>query len=218
MAYQAQTSFRTQLASAGVVAALHGVVIVGLIAGFAAVQVLTEETHTEATNIPLRTIPPEPQPKAEAKPSASRTHETVIELPFPFKPAEQSQPVDTTPQRAEEQVVGEPVVEAKPVPKVQGVFTQAKPRGRPAEWATPDDYPPVDLRLDHEGTARFSLTIGPDGRVSGCTITGSSGFAGLDAATCQLITRRARFNPALDENGQPMAGSYSSAIRWVIPR
>jgi protein TonB len=30
--------------------------------------------------------------------------------------------------------------------------------------------------------------------------------------------RRARFNPALDEDGKPTTGSYSNAIRWVIPR
>lgn len=59
--------------------------------------------------------------------------------------------------------------------------------------------------------------MGPDGRVVSCTVTSSSGHADLDAATCSLVSLRARFNPALDANGNPTTGTYSNRIRWVIP-
>jgi protein TonB len=103
-----------------------------------------------------------------------------------------------------------------PAPRVQP--KQATPRGNPANWATTNDYPTRALREEREGTTSFRVTVGPDGRVTSCDITSSSGSDDLDAATCANVTRRARFNPATDGEGQPTTGSYSNRIRWVIPK
>ncbi|ESZ86940.1 MAG: hypothetical protein Q27BB25_11595 [Blastomonas sp. CACIA14H2] len=62
------------------------------------------------------------------------------------------------------------------------------------------------------------MTIGPDGRVTDCQVTGSSGHADLDEATCKNVTRRARFKPALDQAGNPISDTYSNAVRWEIPK
>jgi protein TonB len=59
--------------------------------------------------------------------------------------------------------------------------------------------------------------VGADGKVSSCQVTSSSGSPDLDEATCSNVTRRARFNPATDGEGQPTSGSYSGRVRWVIP-
>jgi TonB family protein len=93
----------------------------------------------------------------------------------------------------------------------------ATPRGSPGNWITTNDYPSRALRDERQGIVVFVLDIGPDGRVSGCQITASSGSADLDAVTCSTITRRARFNPALDGSGEPTTGTYSSRVRWAIP-
>jgi protein TonB len=45
-----------------------------------------------------------------------------------------------------------------------------------------------------------------------------SGNAELDAATCKLVTQRARFNPAKDGEGQLTSSSYSNRVKWVIPK
>ena len=82
---------------------------------------------------------------------------------------------------------------------------------------TTSDYPTRDLRQGNEGTAEFKLTIGTDGRVSDCRITRSSGHRGLDQATCNKVSQRARFTPARNESNQPMTGSYTGRITWVIP-
>jgi len=55
-----------------------------------------------------------------------------------------------------------------------------------------------------------------DGRVTGCTVTGSSGSAALDNATCRIMRSRARFSPARDSNGQPTTDSYAASITWRI--
>ena len=93
----------------------------------------------------------------------------------------------------------------------------ASPRGNPGLWVTSNDYPSRALREERQGTTSFRAIIGPDGRVTGCEITASSGSPDLDAATCSLITRRARFNPALDDAGNPTTGTFSSRVRWAIP-
>ena len=92
------------------------------------------------------------------------------------------------------------------------------PKGNPGNWANTNDYPSRALQQEREGTTGFRVTVGPDGRVQSCSITSSSGHADLDDATCKNIQRRGRFDPALDSNGQPTTGSWSSRVRWQIPK
>jgi TonB family protein len=91
------------------------------------------------------------------------------------------------------------------------------PQGNPGTWANTNDYPPKALMNQVEGTTGFSVTVGPDGRVSGCQIISSSGSPDLDQATCVNVTRRARFDPALDGSGKPIVGRYQNRVRWQIP-
>lgn len=80
-----------------------------------------------------------------------------------------------------------------------------------------EDYPPAARRANEEGTASFRVIVGPDGRVSDCFITRSSGSAALDEATCAVMYLRARYRPARDADGNPTIDIDSSAVRWVLP-
>lgn len=93
----------------------------------------------------------------------------------------------------------------------------ARPRGNPGKWVTNDDYRSRWIMEELSGTARFTLAIDARGKVTGCTVTRSTGHAPLDAATCNLVTKRARFEAARDGNGKPVAGSYTGTITWKIP-
>lgn len=93
----------------------------------------------------------------------------------------------------------------------------ATPRGNPGSWVTENDYPSRAMRAELTGTVAFQVTVGVDGRVTGCRITGSSGHSELDEATCRVVSRRARFTPASNEACQPTEGSYSSRVRWILP-
>jgi len=76
------------------------------------------------------------------------------------------------------------------------------------------DLPP-DLRKTRAGaelTVRYR--IGTDGTVSGCTVIASSGRPELDAATCDYITSRFRFRPALDAAGRPTAFVMTETQGW----
>lgn len=85
-------------------------------------------------------------------------------------------------------------------------------------WSMANDYPVRALREGREGTAAFRVTVNEAGRVEACQITASSGSADLDAATCEIITRRGRFKPATDAAGKPVKANYASKVRWTIPR
>jgi TonB family protein len=111
-----------------------------------------------------------------------------------------------------------------PPPRVFAVDTPlptlrryAKPKNNPGSWVTTNDYPSRSLQQEQEGTTGFRVEIGPDGRVVSCMVTASSGHALLDEATCRNVTRRARFDPALDSDGNPTNGFYSNRVSWRIP-
>lgn len=108
---------------------------------------------------------------------------------------------------------------AAPAPAAVPPAPQAAPR--PSSWpwglVSSDDYPAAALRSEEQGRVSYRLTIGPDGRVSDCAIRGSSGSATLDAATCRIMTRRARFAPARDPAGLPIPDTRDGEIDWVLP-
>lgn len=217
MTYTAQTSLKTRMASLGAVALLHVGAAVVLVSGLAAYRVIVPETRTQAVNMPLAPLPqPEVKPSQQAEESRVSAPETTITLPLNPTPTF----VDPMPRALPDTLptaLPEPRLSPEPA-RPMGQPKAAAPRSRPGDWANEEDYPAMDLRMNHEGVVRFQLAIGADGRVSGCTVIQSSGWPGLDSATCMLVSKRARFTPAQDESGQPMAGSYSNAIRWVIPR
>ena len=61
------------------------------------------------------------------------------------------------------------------------------------------------------------ITVGTDGRVSACSVTGSSGSSALDDAACRGMQRYARYEPALNAAGNPISTTLSEAIRYELP-
>jgi periplasmic protein TonB len=80
------------------------------------------------------------------------------------------------------------------------------------------DYPTEALAEGREGTVKYQLLVGKNGKVKSCVVTKSSGHADLDEAACKTMTRKVRFSPALDKNGKPIAGTYNNQLSFRIPR
>jgi periplasmic protein TonB len=93
----------------------------------------------------------------------------------------------------------------------------ASSRGNESAWVTTDDYPSGALRSRVEGTTSTRLTVSAEGRVTSCDVTGSSGDSSLDQAACRNLIRRARFNPALDRDGNAIGGSFNRRVVWRMP-
>jgi protein TonB len=179
---------------------------------------------------PIKTVfsPVPPKPTETPKPQ-DRTIYDPIPQPTPL-PTPQVQP--TTQPSASPSPFGETGTEtgtgtgtgtASPGPTsepTRAAFTPKapKPKGRPGEWVSRNDYPAQDLREGNEGTVRFRLGVGADGRVTSCTVTGSSGFPRLDTTACTKLTQRGRFEPGTDESGAKVAGTWYSSVRWSIEK
>jgi TonB family protein len=82
---------------------------------------------------------------------------------------------------------------------------------------TTNDYPSAALRQGEQGTAGVYFRIGTDGRVSDCRVAESSGSTTLDAQTCAIIVRRARYQPAKTKTGEVVASIGFQRIRWEMP-
>ncbi|HKC04084.1 MAG TPA: energy transducer TonB [Sphingomicrobium sp.] len=96
-----------------------------------------------------------------------------------------------------------PVPLGLPFPDVRSVFSS-------------DDMPAY---VQIAGINRFvasRTTVRPDGTVQDCTVERDSGDAKLDAYTCAIIVRRAKFQPAKWIDGSTAYGVIRVPVIWAI--
>ncbi len=219
MAYADQEVSGNKIAAFVVVALLHLALGYALVTGLAYEgfkQVVKKVTTVDIKKDEPKKEPPPPPKKMAAAPP-------IVAPPPKINVSNVSPPVTTVttpPPPAPPVLVVAPPGPAAPPPPPPPKFTpkSAQPKGNPGNWATTNDYPTRALREEREGVTGFRVTVGTDGRATGCDVTSSSGSADLDQATCSNVMRRARFTPATDGEGNPTTGSYSSRVRWVIPK
>ena len=204
---------------------VHGAIGAALMVGLTVTGVIAPppERFSAIPNRQPPPPPPMPEPTVEprpAPPSAAYVPPAPLPLPRPGPDLDITDrlPPPTPPRPLPGPSQG-PTALPEPLPSVTPSFAPeaARPRTDPRGWVTAEDYRSNWIRQEMTGKARFRLDIAADGRVTNCTITGSSGHAALDQATCALVTRRARFQPARGSEGQPVAGTYSNAIDWQLP-
>jgi len=214
MAYADQSMSGSRVTALIIVALIHVVVGYALVTGLAyegARQLIKKVTTVDIKEPEKPKEPPPPPPKQIAPPP--------VVVPPPkvnvavSAPVIDMVPVAPPPPPAPVLVVAPP---APPPPRFSP--KGAAPKGNPGNWATANDYPSRALREEREGVTGFRVTVGPDGRVTDCQITSSSGSPDLDQTACDKIRQRARFTPATDGEGNPTSGSYSNRVRWVIPK
>jgi protein TonB len=161
--------------------------------------------------------PPPPQPHRDS----NRDREVVDQLPDNPKPPN-TPPMDpgpVAPPRPGPVDLGPPTPPGPPPtpPPPLRTIEPARARANLGSYVSNDDYPTSAIRNEEQGTTRFVLQVGADGRVSGCSVTGSSGSTALDSTACRLMRARARFTPARDSSGNPTTDSVANAIHWVLP-
>lgn len=210
-----------------VVAILHVLIGIAFVTGFA--QKFTGDPKKDLKTFDVEEPPPpeeEPPPPEDIPPPPASpqivTPPPVFRTPTP--PVITTTPTPPPP--------GPPVFQAlppTPVPTPPAPIPPPPAPVPPPPPATPPtaavlrsgtisnaDYPASAIRAGASGTTRISLQIGADGRVTGCSVTGSSGNGALDSTACSLAQRRFRFTPAT-RNGQPVAATASRTIRWDLP-
>lgn len=91
------------------------------------------------------------------------------------------------------------------------------PAEAPANWLRSSDYPMDLLRKGAQGLVHFRLSVDSEGKPTDCHIQRSTRPEGFDTAVCAALKRRARFEPALDKDGKPLASYYVNSVRFEIP-
>lgn len=92
-----------------------------------------------------------------------------------------------------------------------------KPKNDPSKWVTPDDYPRNALLNSEDAIIKFRLKVNDSGKAEECHIQLSIGNESFDQVVCQKVMARARFDPALDKDGNPMTSYYINKVRFHIP-
>lgn len=229
MAYADQEMSGSKVTSIIIVALIHVVIGYLLISGLAVSAV--KEIAKTVTTIDIEEEEP-PPPEEPDEPPPEQPQETAPPPPVapqpPISIAPAPPPINTTP------TIPPPAPPALSIPPLAPVAPPAPPPAPPpppapskaraaspkgqGRWAAriQDNYPPRALREEVEGTVGVRVSIGPDGRVSACSVSRSSGSSVLDDAACKGMTRYARFNPALDDAGNPTTGSFATGIQYKL--
>ena len=98
------------------------------------------------------------------------------------------------------------------------VVTKAVARANLSSLVSDHDYPLSARTAGEQGAVRVKLEVGPNGRVTNCTIMSSSASAALDSATCRIMRSRGRFTPARDAAGNPATDTVEHTLHWRVPK
>jgi len=91
---------------------------------------------------------------------------------------------------------------ARPLEKIAGDISNAR------------DYPRSGREARKGHDVVIELTVGTNGRVSGCRVTDPSPDPEADTITCRLATQRFVFRPRLNASGEAVTGIYRWRQQW----
>ncbi len=218
MAYTDQKMSGSKITAIIIVALIHAVLGYAFVTGLAYqyVKKVSEKLNTfdvEEPPPPPPDEPPPPPPDTPLQPPPVVSPPPIVRSPTP-PPMIMTVP---TPPPTINYIPTSPPP-APPAPPAPRVSQRAGLKGNPGQYFGTDVYPAAAIRAEAQGRVVASLTVGPDGRVTGCTVTSSSGNEDLDSTTCRVAKSRVRFTPARDDSGNPIASTYSLPVRWVLPQ
>jgi protein TonB len=225
MAYADQQMSGNKITAFVIVALIHIAIGYGLISGLAyeAVEKIAERVTAvdiEEPPPPEEEPPPPPEPQKDVAPPppvAPPVRVNVNPNPPPVRTTQiippPAPPVLRIPPPAP--VVAPPPPPPPPPPPAPSQARPAQPNMNSLQRIR-RDYPNRAQREGREGTVTMRITVGANGRVSACTVTGSSGHSDLDSAACRGMQRYARFEPALNDAGNPISATTNFAFTYQL--
>lgn len=220
MAYADQEMSGSRVVSIVIVALIHLVIGYLLVTGLAISAVKNVVQRVTTVDIdepePEEEEPPPPPPDQEVAPPPP------VAPPAPINIAPAPPQINTVssipPPAPPARVVPPPAPPAPPAAPPPPSRARAASRDGQNRWAAriQSNYPRRAVQREIEGNVGVSVVIGPDGRVTQCSVTTPSGSEDLDQAACEGMQRYARYNPALDDAGNPTTGRDSMTIVYRL--
>lgn len=217
MAYADQKMSSNKIIALVIVALIHVFVGYALVTGLAyeaAKKVISKVTTVDIKEEkPKEEEPPPPPPKQDVPPPP------IVAPPPPININPAPPPVQTVNiAPPAPPPIAVPVAVAPPAPPPPPAPSKARGASVKGGWTSRfnQEYPARALRDEKEGRVGVRVGIGPDGKVTSCSVTSSSGTPDLDQAACAGMERFGRFNPAVDAAGNPTSDSYSTTIVYKL--
>src|SRR3954471_20556390 len=187
--YQAR---RTNPKAVAVVVLLHGAALTALI--MAKGEAIERIVHRPIEVYPVPLPPPPPPHPVPPRPQP-RKAQSQLDTPKPIVTPPPTGPVTPPSTFDPPPLPPGPVIIAKvdpiPVPPPPRLTIEpARARADLHSYVSNADYPDAAIRNEEQGTTRFRLLVGANGKVVDCAIPGSSGSSALDSATCRLMKSR----------------------------
>jgi hypothetical protein len=89
------------------------------------------------------------------------------------------------------------------------------PAADPSHWIDWADYPKAMLAGRVSDHVDFRLNVDATGKPTGCSTLTMDARQEFMTATCDSLMKRARFNPALDASGKPVASIWVNSVQFV---
>ncbi len=103
------------------------------------------------------------------------------------------------------------------VEKHRHLSALARPDGNPGRWVNANDYPRGMIARGKEAIVHFRMSVDEKGDATACYIQQSTRPKAFDDVVCRSLMKRAKFQPARDQNGKPIASYYRNTARFMIP-
>jgi protein TonB len=203
-----QRAPRKHLTGIGLVVLLHAVLLWAITSGLAKQVVRMTENTVEAV-LMTEAPPPPPPPAPTPKTPPPKIPTPAPPPPAPASPAPaitQPSPPPATPAAAP------PAPTAPAAPPVPTIRTGAVIQ--PGASCAKPDYPSASRRMEEEGTVTLKFLIGVDGKVMQADIEKSSGFARLDEAARNALSK-CQFRPGTVD-GKPEQSWASIRYTWRL--
>ena len=163
-----------------IVAVIHVVAILGLIAALAQGQILKQiqdiKASVEREKTPPKAPPPPPPDLVKPPPPTAIVPEFQVQAEAPPPITVQKAAPPAPPVRA---AAPPPPTELKPIARTHSI----------------PPYPTISQRLGEQGTVTLKVTIGTDGNVTEDSIEKSSGSDRLDQAALEYVKSHWRWQP-----------------------
>ena len=189
----------TRATSLAIVAAIHVIAILGLVAALNQGEIMEQlkeiQATVEAEKTPPKAPPPPPPDLVKPPPPVAIVPDfTVATAPPPAA------------------VTTAPKPPPAPPPKAVASSDPLRPIGR---TRTLPPYPPISVRLNESGTTLMEVHITTEGNVDDCKVVKGSGSERLDTAACEHVRKVWRWQPPTNQ-GQPIAVSTRVSVTWDL--
>lgn len=100
-------------------------------------------------------------------------------------------------------------------PQVQASLTRpATPATSAADWLRTDDFPIGAAMAGHNGLVQFRLDVDAEGKIAGCYVLARTNPDDFADTTCRAVSKRGKFEPALDAEGKPVRSFFIRKVHW----